>query len=56
VPVVERGFFITGLMNDTNILVLHNIPLEISRRIFASICRKAVACCAVFWIEVVAIE
>ena len=32
VPVVQRGFFVTGLMNDTNILVLHNIPPEISQK------------------------
>jgi len=32
VPAVERGFHLTGLMRDTNALVLHNIPLDISRK------------------------
>ena len=32
VPVVERGFHITGLLNETRALVLHNIPLDISQK------------------------
>jgi len=32
VPAVERGFHLTGLIRDTNVLVLHNIPLEISQK------------------------
>src|SRR5882762_1785786 len=32
VPAVERGFHLTGLMKDTNALVLHNIPLDISQK------------------------
>jgi hypothetical protein len=32
VPVVKRGFHISGLMQDTRALVLHNIPLEISQK------------------------
>ena len=32
VPNVELGFHMTGLMNDTNVLVLHSIPWDISQR------------------------
>jgi len=32
VPVVERGFHITGLMSSTRALILHNIPLDISQK------------------------
>ena len=32
VPVIERGFHLTGLMKDTNTLVLHNILLHISQK------------------------
>jgi len=31
-PIVERGFFLTGLMRDTNMLALHSIPFDISQK------------------------
>jgi len=56
VPVVQRGFFVTGLMNDTNILVLHNIRGNLAERYSRISGGRLLSYCPVFWIEVMAIR